>query len=175
MPFTPYHLGPALAVGLILRRWLHAPTLIVASVALDVEPLLVIVLGLGTSLHGIAHTFLAAIVVGTACGLMMRLLQSRLSAVFRALSLETEGRLPNGSKPGIEAFVAAGVMGSMLHVLLDAPIYEDIQPFFPLVSNPLYLPASANMMYSVCLWLGLAGLIIYGTILISKLRSGNRL
>jgi len=46
MPFTPFHLGPALTIGLPLRRFIHAPTFIVANVIVDVEPFLVMVLGL---------------------------------------------------------------------------------------------------------------------------------
>ena len=64
MPFTPFHLGPALGLGLPLRRYMHVPTFIVASVILDVEPFLVLQFGLNYPLHGYLHTFLASLFVG---------------------------------------------------------------------------------------------------------------
>lgn len=174
MPFTTYHFGPALAIGLILRRWLHAPTLIVASVVLDIEPFLVITFGLGSTLHGMSHTFIAAIVSGIACGLIMRALESRLAAIFRALGLETEGKWHKGEKPGIKSFVTAGAVGAALHVILDAPLYPEMQPFFPLAYNPLYMVTGANVVYSLCLWLGVASLIAYTIMLILRFRRGSK-
>ena len=64
MPFTMFHLGPALAIGLPLRN-VHVPTFIVANVILDVEPLLVIFFGLNYPLHGYMHTLLLAFMVGS--------------------------------------------------------------------------------------------------------------
>lgn len=43
MPFTLYHLGPSLGLGLPLRKYVHAPTFILANVIVDVEPFLVLV------------------------------------------------------------------------------------------------------------------------------------
>ncbi len=165
MPFTPYHLGPALAFGLILKKWFHAPTFIVANVVLDVEPFLIIAFGLGVNPHGIFHTFLVAAGVGAACGLMMKLLEGKLGAWFRAMKLEGEGG--EGAAAGTKAFVIAGISGCMMHVLFDAPLYADIRPFFPLEANPLYAVASASIIYDACLWLGIAGLAIYGFVLLS--------
>ena len=68
MSFTPFHLGPALGLGLPLRRYLHVPTFLAASVVVDVEPLLVLVLGLDYPLHGYLHTFLFASLTGLLLG-----------------------------------------------------------------------------------------------------------
>jgi len=51
MPFTPFHLGPALGLGLPLRRYVYVPTFILANVIVDVEPFLVLFLGLRYPLH----------------------------------------------------------------------------------------------------------------------------
>jgi len=158
MPFTPYHIGPALALGLVLRGRFHAPTFIVANVVLDVEPFLAISLGWEGVLHGIFHTFLVAACAGAACGLIMRLLEGRLGGLFRAMKLEGP---EYGKVTSTKAFLTAGVLGCMMHVLFDAPLYADIRPFFPLVANPLYSPASASMVYDACIWLGIAGLVYW--------------
>ena len=56
MPFTPYHVGPALLVALLLYPLLDISTFLVASLILDLEPLAVI-LGLAKwSMHGVFHS-----------------------------------------------------------------------------------------------------------------------
>jgi len=46
MPFTPYHLGPGLFVGLLFLGFIDFPTFLVASVIVDMEPFLVLTLNL---------------------------------------------------------------------------------------------------------------------------------
>ena len=75
MPFTPFHLGPALGFGLPLRNYLHVPTFLVASILVDVEPFVVLSLGLDYPLHGYLHTFIVAFILGLALGYAMFLLK----------------------------------------------------------------------------------------------------
>ena len=75
MPFTPFHLGPALCLGIPLQKFIHAPTFILANVILDIEPLIVMLLRLFYPLHSYLHTFIAAIGVGIIFGLLMFLLE----------------------------------------------------------------------------------------------------
>ena len=58
MPFTPFHLGPALFLGLLLFRLVDLPTFLAANVILDLEPLAVLLLDLDYPLHGLFHSFL---------------------------------------------------------------------------------------------------------------------
>jgi hypothetical protein len=162
MPFTPFHLGPAFALGLPFRRYLHAPTFILANVILDVEPFLVLFFGLRYPLHGIFHTFLLALFVGLGLGYTMFVLEKFLHNFFRGLLLE-----PN-SKLGLKSFMAAGVLGTILHTLLDAPLYSEMQPFYPLTANPLYNPSLSATIYNVCVWLGVIGVIYYVYLLVLR-------
>jgi len=75
MPFTPFHLGPALGFWLPLRKYLHVPTFLVANILVDVEPFLVLSLGLDYPLHGYLHTFIVAFILGLALGYAMFLLK----------------------------------------------------------------------------------------------------
>jgi hypothetical protein len=154
-PFTPLHLGPALAIGLPLKRYLHVPTFIVANVVLDVEGFLVLFLRLRYPLHGFLHTLLLATVVGLFLGYVMFKLERRLQPVYKSLLLETD--LPYTSK----SFLAAGVGGAALHVLFDAPLYTDVHPLFPYPSNPLLGAFSASSIYNLCLSLGIFALAFY--------------
>ena len=167
MPFTPLHLGPALAVGLPLRRVLHLPTLLVASVAVDVEPLLVVALGLSYPLHGYLHTLPAAVAYGLLLGYAMALLEGRLGPLYRALLLEEKA--PAGRGP----FLAAGVAGTVSHVLLDSPLYSDIQPLYPLGANPFFAPHLASAVYGFCALSFLAGTLFYLSLWALRLERGG--
>jgi len=153
MPFTPFHLGPGLGLGLPLRKYLHVPTFLLASVIVDVEPFLVLLLGLRYPLHGYVHTFLAAISIGLVLGYAMFLLENFLQPLYKTFLLET------GNSLSLKSFLVAGGLGTGLHVLLDAPLYADITPFYPIVTNPFYNPALTTDIYSMCVWMGAFGIM----------------
>jgi hypothetical protein len=162
MPFTPFHLGPALCLGIPLRSYVHAPTFILANVVLDFEPLLVLTLGLNYPLHGYLHTFLAATVVGFALGLAMFLIEGRMHPLYKMLQLEPETTLKRSR------FTIAGVAGALLHVLFDSPLYSDIKPFYPLNLNPLYGSVSSSGIFLVTSVMGILGIAFYILILLLK-------
>ena len=159
MPFTPFHFGPALGVGLPFRSYIHVPTFILANVIVDVEPFLVLFLGLRYPLHGYLHTCLLALLAGVVLGYVMFFLERFLQPLYKAFLLEPADNL------NAKSFVAAGALGTAFHVLLDSPLYPEIQPFFPLTINPLYNPALSLEVYSFCVWMGILGIIYYAGLL----------
>ncbi|MBM5804801.1 MAG: hydrolase [Candidatus Verstraetearchaeota archaeon] len=163
MPFTPYHLGPAIAIGLPFRRFLHTPTFLVASVVLDIEPFLVLLMGLNYPLHGYFHTLIVAAVTGAVLGSLASLLEGTLSPLYRLLLLEGDAKFKTNT------FAISGVLGTVIHVLLDAPLYPDILPFYPLAVNPLYDPGVSLQIYSLSFWAGVFGIIYYVFMIISSL------
>jgi len=160
MPFTPFHLGPALGFGLPLRKYLHVPTFLVANILVDVEPFLVLSLGLDYPLHGYLHTFIVAFILGLALGYAMFLLERISRSLYKTLLLESN------ATPKLKSFIVAGVLGTMLHVLFDSPLYDDIKPFYPLATNPLYHSASSLEVYSFCVWMGMFGVVFYIALLV---------
>jgi hypothetical protein len=165
MPFTPFHIGPALGFGLPLRKYLHVPTFLVASIFVDFEPFLVLSLGLDYPLHGYLHTFIVAFILGLVLGYAMFLLERILRPLYRTLLLESNATLSP------KCFVVAGALSTMLHVLLDSPLYNDIRPFYPLLANPLYHLASSSEVYGFCMWVGILGIVFYlGLLLFSVYR-----
>lgn len=169
MPFTPFHLGPALGFGLPLKKYLHLPTFIVANVIVDAEPFLVLVLGLRYPLHGYLHTYVSAFLLGIVLGATMFLLEPHFSPLYKSLLLEADNRLEWIS------FVLAGVMGIALHVTLDSPLYSDIRPFYPLTANPFFRPDIESQVYSFCIWMGLIGILFYaGLSILSVYRKFRR-
>ena len=143
-----------------LRRYLHVPTFLVASVIVDVEPLVVLVLGLSYPLHGYLHTFLFASLTGLAIGCVMFFLDRFLHPFYRALRLVVEDSQDR------RAFMVTGVLGTAIHVLLDSPLYRDIRPLFPLAQNPFYNPGLSSGVYSFCVWMGVIGIVYYVGLLI---------
>ena len=148
MPFTPFHLGPAVLIGFILLRYLDLPTLILASVLVDLEPLAVLMFGLPGPLHGFFHSFLGA------SGAVLRL-RDFLEPVYVFLRLEGDRRP--------RRLLVAALLGTWSHVVLDAPLYGRMRPFYPFGGNPLfgvdlYLGLGA---YGFCLLSGVAGAILF--------------
>lgn len=159
MPFTPFHFGPGLGFSLPFRKHLHAPTFILANVIVDLEPFLALFFGLRYPLHGYLHTFLLAIPMGLIFGCIMYLLERFLRPLYKMLLLEEDDSL------GLRSFIFAGALGTGLHVLLDAPLYEDIKPLYPIAANPFYYPSLTPEIYSLCVWMGVFGIIYYLTLL----------
>ena len=155
MPFTPFHLGPAVLIVFILMRYLDLPTFIVASVLVDLEPLAVLVFGLPGPLHGFFHSFLGASVVAVLLAWGMLRVRGFLAPVYSFLRLEGDWR--------IRSFLVAALLGTWSHVLLDAPLYGDLRPFIPLGGNPLlgvdlYLGLG---VYRFCLLSGMVGVALF--------------
>jgi membrane-bound metal-dependent hydrolase YbcI (DUF457 family) len=87
-------------------------------------------------------------------------------SLYKTLFLE-----PNAT-PKLKSFIVAGVLGTILHVLLDSPLYDDIRPFYPLLANPLYHLASSSEVYGFCMWMGILGIAFYLGLLIFSVYRG---
>ena len=139
---------------------MHAPTFILANIVVDIEPFLVLSLGLGYPVHGYLHTFILASCLGLALGFVMFFLEKIMHPLYKVFLLTPRNTLK------MKSFLVGGVLGTMLHVLLDSPLYYDIRPFYPLTVNPLYNPTLTSEVYSFCVWIGLVGILFYAGLLI---------
>jgi hypothetical protein len=129
MPFTPIHFGPNILLGLPLYRRVDFVALVLVSVVVDIEPLVVMLLDLDYPLHGYCHTLLIGSLIGLLVGLILY--------AFRTTVTKILARLKLAHSPTLLRSAISGVVGAWLHVLYDAPIYQDIRPFFPIDSNPM--------------------------------------
>ncbi len=153
MPFTPYHFGPHGCVGLALKRYLDLPVFVLANVAVDLEPLTVMVFGLDYPHHGYCHTFLFGPFVGIGWALIAYPFREVIKAIMNAFRLTY-------STTRIKMIIS-GVLGVWLHVLFDAPLYRDIRPFYPWNSNPLHGLISNPAMYRFCAICFLPAIVLY--------------
>lgn len=155
MPFTPLHFGPSACLVLLpFRRSLDPPTFVLVNVAMDLEPLSVIVLDLNYPLHGYAHTFLGAALVGALTGLIAYNLRRPITAAMRLL-------WPLPYIPHRHAMILSGVLGALFHVLLDAPLYPEMRPFWPLPGNPFYAMVTYRFIVGLCVVGFLLTVILY--------------
>lgn len=164
MPLTPFHLGPALLLGLLFFKRINFPTFIIANIILDIEPLIVLVLGLNYPLHGFLHSFLGASIVAIVLSLVVIGADEKVWRLMSFFKLE--------QKPSPKSILLASFSGAYLHILFDSPLYADIKPLFPITVNPLYNSSvfAGFEIYSFCVILFVLGIAyaIYG---ISKHRS----
>lgn len=152
MPLPPFHLGPALLLGVLLDRRLDLPTLLLGSVVVDVRVALVLLGPLDGPVHGILTTFLGGTVVALVLAAGIRLLPPALqSALDRARPAETTSA---------RALVAAAIVGVYSHVVLDSLLYADARPFFPADWNPFLVGDAAVVpVYAGCVVAGVLGLV----------------
>jgi membrane-bound metal-dependent hydrolase YbcI (DUF457 family) len=66
--------------------------------------------------------------------------------------------------PAFLRMAAAGVLGAWLHVLLDALLYAEMNPFYPLATNPLHGYVSAPVLYALCAACLVPALVIYARV-----------
>lgn len=154
MPFTLFHFGPALLLGLLSLNYLHFMTFIVANVIVDVEPLLVLIFDLNYPLHGFFHSFLGGFIIGVCFSVFMFLLYSHFPLLRKLFFLDY-------GCSSLRGFISAGVLGVFIHILFDSPLYSDIRPFFPLTVNPFYNPSITSSIYFLCVVMFLLGLFLY--------------
>lgn len=160
MPFTPYHLGPGLLFGLLFLSFVDFPTFLVASVIVDIEPFLVLMLNLKYPLHGFFHSLIGGTIVALILALVMAKIRDRLTPLMSFFKLE--------QKVSLKKILGAAFSGIYIHILLDSRLYTDIQPFYPLSENPFLstgiLAGLDSYIFSI--WSFIVAIIIYVTILV---------
>lgn len=136
MPFTPFHLGPALPIKSFAPRSFSLLIFAASQVAIDIE----VVFHLWRDhahIHQHAHTFLGATIIA----LILWFLFSRLS--------------PHSHR----TVLVSSFLGTYSHIILDCFMHSDMAPFYPLSAyNPIlgFLDAT-----SLCLYMGMIGVAFY--------------
>ncbi len=128
MPFTPFHLGPALLFGLLLFSYLNFPAFLVGNVIVDIEPFLVLSMGLRYPLHGFFHTYLGGTIIGIATGVGIYFLRNWLNKILAEFKVQQESSFAK--------ILYTSLLGVYFHIFLDSFLYEEMKPFYPLTSNP---------------------------------------
>ena len=159
MPFTPFHMGPALAAKAVLGRHFSVPLYGVTQVAIDSEVLAGYAFRGDLSFHKVLHTFAGATAVAALTLLMFR---PAIAPAIRRWN--RSARSARGSiwhvEPRISPLAAAlsTLGGAWGHVLLDAPTHSHMEPFAPVArGNPLNGNFSQRQVMAWCVGLALVG------------------
>ena len=165
MPFTPLHLGPGLSLGMIFKRWVNLPSILLASIIVDVRAIyLALFVGDWSNLHGFFHTFVGAPVLGLLTIVLVWLLRRPLLKASAIIQIEQDYSL--------KSIITGSLIGVWMHILLDSYMHKDIQPFWPLYEgNPLYggMSASFELLF-ICLFVFLIG---FGSYLFKTIKKRN--
>lgn len=165
MPYTPYHFPPSVALALALRRHLDFLVFVFANVAVDLEPLAVMMFWVNYPVHGYCHTLLGGVVVGVTWGLVAYLGRPLLGISMRFLRLSYKANLPRT--------LLSGILGVWFHILADAFLYADIRPFWPSKANPLHGTFPARGVYAACTAMLVPALALYAAAVIAYLRKSE--
>jgi len=158
MPFTPFHLGPASILALVLLRYVSLPALLLGSIAPDIQPFLIMFFNLPGTLHSPPlHSFIGATLLLTPpLTALIFILRKPLNNLLSPLKLNQKQTLPS--------ILAGTLIGIYSHILLDAYLYTDIQPLYPLTQNPLLNPSTHRYyeIYTLCTISFIIALAMYG-------------
>ncbi len=162
MPFTPFHMGPGLALKAVAGERFSLLAFGVAQVAMDLEPLVGILSGADV-LHGTSHTYLAAIPIGlVAAAITPILCRPLLRAWNQFLRNYRLARLAGADTFAKPALVFGALAGTLSHVALDSLMHHDIRPLAPFsTANGLLGAVSLNTLHFACVAAGLAGFVIW--------------
>jgi len=145
-------MGPGLLIKSLLQGSFSLIVFGWAQFIMDLQPLFVIITGEG-QLHGISHTFIGA----TAIALFSALTGKYLSEfLLLATGFSSQYNLVSW----LVAFVSAFI-GTYSHVILDAIMHADVQPYFPFsVRNELLEIISVEALHNYCMMAGLVGILL---------------
>jgi membrane-bound metal-dependent hydrolase YbcI (DUF457 family) len=148
MPFTPFHLGPAIAFKALGGHRFSFMVFGGAQVLMDIEPLIGILQNKEV-LHGITHTVPGALVIGLVAAVIGKPISEFVLRLCKARDVEISWL----------ASFAGALIGTLSHILLDAVMHFDMNPLWPFVQgNALLSIISLTQLHLLCLGLGLLGL-----------------
>ena len=165
MPYTPYHFGPSGLVALVFKKYIDIPVFVLANVVVDVEVLVINLLGLKWPVHRYAHTLL----IGTLAGIVWALAAYPLRHLFKKIM--TILRLPY--QTSLRRMLISGILGVWLHVLIDSVYHYDVRLFWPSRIRPLYELLTKQQVKTVCIGFFVLAFIEYLLIVKSNMKQNR--
>ncbi len=159
MPFTPYHFGPSAFIGLALRKYIDIPVFVLANLIIDIEVLVINLLGLGRPIHRYSHTLLIGAAVGVIWGLAAYPLRNLFKKVMQILRIPYE--------TGLWKMIVSGIFGVWLHAVTDSIYHYDVRMFWPSKTKPLWHLVSRGQIKTMCLAFFIAAVILYAITFVS--------
>ena len=154
MPFTPYHAGPNGLVGLLLYRWVNLPAIILVNIAVDLEPLIIILFKITKyPEHGFFHSYGGAMIISLLFVMVYEKIKKPMGLLMSAIGLKQDN--------SFFSVVLGAVIGGAMHVTMDSMIYRDIMPLYPFEYNPIYGMMKPSQLRLFCLACFAASVVVY--------------
>ena len=153
LPFTPFHLGPALFIGLLFFPFIDIIVICIASVIIDVEPAYYLFFTNRGPYHGLLHTYLMATVVGLILSIVMYPIRRYYLKLLSLFGLKQETNFKN--------ILVSALIGTYSHIFLDMFLYPEMKPFYPFEGNPFLYALSVWTVYEICVVAFLLALPLY--------------
>ncbi len=152
MPFTPFHLGPGALFKAIGGRHFSFMVFGGSQVMMDIEPLIGLIQN-KPILHGYTHTLVGALLIGLAAALIGKPISSW---VLRLLAIAHHPLTWRAS-------FAGAMLGTFSHIVLDAVMHSDINPWWPIaLGNDLLQIMPVGSLHLWCLGLGALSWVAIG-------------
>lgn len=161
MPFTPFHMGPGLAIKALSGRYFSLMVFGFSQVAIDIEPLVHIIRG-DAVLHGFTHTYLGATLIALVSVVLGRPVCQFLLNYWTPDPYAPFLRWLRGPKLiSWPAAITGAFLGTYSHVFLDSIMHSDMQPFAPLSEiNSLLHIISVDGLHLLCVLSGVLGALL---------------
>lgn len=143
MPFTPFHFGPNLWIGILLLKFINIGAFLLSNIIIDLEPLIVLIFKLEYPLHGYMHSYL----IVTLLALPSTILYHRLLFIFNKILKPFKFAQESSKKTIFFSFL----IGFYFHIFLDSIIYKDITPFWPFKFKPFFAISGSTTIYIFCI------------------------
>lgn len=156
VPFTPFHLGPALLSGWAFSSIFDLLTLLIASVIPDVEPFSVLVFDLSGPSHGFFHSYVGSSILAVLVAVVVYLLRDTLAKILLKFRVS--------QKSSFKKILFTSFSGVYSHVFLDSLLHRQMNPLYPLQGNPFVglIPNSAyGAIYGFCSISFILGIVLY--------------
>ena len=152
MPFTPFHIGPGFAVGMLFKKHINLASILLASIIVDIRAIYCLFIG-DCMLHGPLHTFLGGTILAIFVSLLIYTLKNPLMKMTDFLKLKQD----YSSK----SIITGALIGTWMHILLDAFLYFEMVPFWPIKGNFLFGIFNSPVVYNFCIMCFVAGFVVW--------------
>jgi hypothetical protein len=153
MPFTPFHLGPALLIGMLLFPWVSIASILISSIIVDIEPACVLFMGIGGPLHGPLHSYLGATMMSFGTTLVIYPFRKPIVTILSWFRIDQDASL--------RLIFLTALLWTYSHIFLDSFLYSEMNPFLPLLGNPFYGLVDSGTVYLWCSVSFIMGLVLY--------------
>lgn len=133
-------------------------TFLAANVIVDARATLIFLGFLDGQLHGPLHTYLGTLVLAVIL----------TSGVLLVVSQFPETARFSSRPESVSAVALASISGTWLAVTLDAFLYGEMQPFYPLGGNPLHGLVGPLSIYGFCAIAFIIGAGRAGVVLVNR-------